>query len=73
MVQMDSKVPSLVGFATKDAAEKDSRVTLGYKINCKDNKFTEITPVIINSIWDDFIYPEIFQRVKQGIITSNLS
>jgi hypothetical protein len=50
MVQMDSKVPSLVGFATKDAAEKDSRVTLGYKINCKDNKFTEIIPVIINSI-----------------------
>jgi hypothetical protein len=43
MVQMDSKVPSLVGFATKDATEKDSRVTLGYKINCKDNKFTEIT------------------------------
>lgn len=68
---MNPKVPSLVGFATKDAAERDSSVRLAFRINCKDNKFTEITPVIINSILDDFIYPEIFQRAKNGTTISN--
>ena len=46
---MDSKIPSLGGFAAKDATEKDSTVMLAFKVNCKDNNFTEIT-AIINSI-----------------------
>src|SRR6185436_1896149 len=60
-------IPSMGGFAAEDAAEQDPTVKIGFKINTKDD-LTDIKPVLLSSILDDFVYPEIMNRVKLGVL-----
>jgi hypothetical protein len=62
------EIPLLGGFATEDAAEGDPTVRMGFKLNCKDS-FPGVKTTLISNILDDFAYPEIMFRVKQGLLT----
>lgn len=66
---MKSAIPSLAGFAAEDAAEEDKTAKIGFKINCKDN--FEGIPALITAILDEFVYPEVMVRVKQGILSDD--
>jgi len=66
---MKSEIPSLGGFAAEDAAAGDRTVKIGFRINCKDD--LPGIPVTINSILDEFAYPEVIIRAKEKRLASN--
>ena len=64
-------LPSMAGFAMEYAADQDPTVKVGFKINCKDD--FPGTPVLINTILDEFAYPEVMMRIKEGRLSSEFS
>lgn len=63
-------IPSLVGYAAENASEQATSAKVGFKINCKDD-LAGVKPLLINSILDEFVYPEIMVRIKGGKLTPN--
>jgi hypothetical protein len=61
-------IPPLVGSAAEDASERATSAKVGFKINCKDD-LPGVIPVMINSILDEFVYPEVMIRIKRGTLT----
>jgi len=57
--------PTVGGFATENASEKDTTVKIGFKINCKDN-ILDIKQKLITTFLDEYVYPSVFLRAKQN-------
>lgn len=56
---------SIFGYTTSSARDGE-RLTVTFRVNCKDNLPEEIKCKMASNVLDDVIYPEIIRLVNQG-------
>ncbi|HKQ22209.1 MAG TPA: hypothetical protein VJS91_09230 [Nitrososphaeraceae archaeon] len=56
------------GIAASDSAEGETTVKIAFQIKCKDKFHIETNNTTLHEFLDRYVYPEIFVRVKKGVL-----
>lgn len=68
---MSERLASFVGFATNSAKDGE-KVAFAFISNCKDSTIAEEhRNVMMQSVLDDVVYPEVFKLIKEGKLEAN--
>ena len=62
------KFESFMGFALTGAKKKGDMVVIGFQFNIDDGLEEFRKTSMAQHVLDDFVYPEIFRRIKEGVI-----
>lgn len=68
---MEKKFDSLFGISM-DAPNPGDKIRIKFSVNCKDYSFSDLYKLEhIQSYLDEYVYPEVIQRSKQGNLSND--